>query len=88
MLGIGIAQAFYRAGARVVLGDVRRDALDLVRQTFPDQARLSFVQVDVRDQSSVAHLITVTERAFGPPSVMIANAGIVPNVSVLDMDGR
>ncbi len=85
-IGLGIAQAFHRAGASVVLGDVRQDALDQAQGTFPDQARLAFVQVDVRDQVSVAHLVAAAEQAFGPPSVMIANAGIVPNASVLDMD--
>ena len=85
-IGLGIAQAFHRAGASVVLGDVRQDALDQVQGTFPDQARLAFVQVDVRDEASVANLIAATEQAFGPPSVMIANAGIVPNASVLNMD--
>jgi NAD(P)-dependent dehydrogenase (short-subunit alcohol dehydrogenase family) len=85
-IGLGIAQAFHRAGASVVLSDVRQDALDQVQGTLPDQARLAFVQVDVRDQASVANLVAVTERTFGPPSVMIANAGIVPNASVLNMD--
>src|SRR5215210_2335672 len=74
-IGLGIAQAFHRAGARVVLGDVRQDALDQAQATFTDQARLAFVQVDVRDQASVAQLVAAAERAFGPPSVMIANAG-------------
>src|SRR5215218_8647044 len=85
-IGLGIAQAFHREGASVVLGDVRREALERVQGTFPDQARLAFVPVDVRDEASVATLIAATEQAFGPPSIMIANAGIVPNVSVLNMD--
>ncbi len=85
-IGLGIAQAFHRAGASVVLGDVRQDALEQAQGTFPDQARLAFVQVDVRDQASVAQLVAAAEQAFGPPSVMIANAGIVPNAAVLDMD--
>src|SRR5213596_78320 len=85
-IGLGIAQAFYREGASVVLGDVRQEALDQVQRTFPDQARLAFVQVDVRDQASVANLVAATERTFGPPSIMIANASIVPNAAVLQMD--
>jgi NAD(P)-dependent dehydrogenase (short-subunit alcohol dehydrogenase family) len=85
-IGLGIAQAFHRTGASVVLGDVRPDALDQAKATFADQARLAFVQVDVRDEASVAHLIAATERTFGPPSVMVANAGIVPNAAVLNMD--
>jgi NAD(P)-dependent dehydrogenase (short-subunit alcohol dehydrogenase family) len=84
-IGLGIAQAFHRAGAHVVLGDVRQDALDQARGTFSEQARLAFVRVDVRDQASVASLVTTAERTFGPPSVMVANAGIVPNISVLNM---
>ncbi len=85
-IGLGIAQAFYREGASVVLGDVRQDALDQAKGTFPDQVRLAFVQVDVRDEASVAKLIAATEQAFGPPSIMIANAGIVPNTAVLNME--
>lgn len=85
-IGLGVAQAFHHAGARVILGEMRQDALDQVQQTFSDRTRLAFVQVDVRNEVSVANLIAATERAFGPPSVMIANAGIVPNASVLTMD--
>ncbi len=85
-LGLGIARAFHDAGASVVMGDVREDALDQARATFSDQERLAFVPVDVRDAAAVANLVATAEQAFGPPSVMIANAGIVPNKSVLNMD--
>jgi len=85
-IGLGIARAFHDAGASVVLGDVWKDALDQARATFFDQERLAFVPVDVRDTSTVAHLVAKAEQAFGPPAVMIANAGIVPNASVLNMD--
>lgn len=85
-IGLGTAQAFHKAGASVVLGDLRQEGLQEARGTFPDQERLVFVQVDVRDEASVASLVATTEQTFGPPSVMIANAGIVPNASVLNMD--
>src|SRR5258708_5804861 len=85
-IGLGIARAFHDAGASVVLGDVREDALDQARATFSDQERLAFVPVDVRDAAAVANLVATAEQAFGPPAVMIANAGIVPNASVLNMD--
>src|SRR5215207_4880025 len=85
-IGLGIARAFHDAGASVVLGDVREDALDQAQATFSDQERLAFVPVDVRDAAAVAQLVATAEQAFGPPTVMIANAGIVPNASVLDMD--
>jgi 3-oxoacyl-[acyl-carrier protein] reductase len=85
-IGLGIARAFHDAGASVVLGDLREDTLNDVKATFPDQARLAFVPVDVRDAAAVAHLVATAEQTFGPPAVMIANAGIVPNASVLNMD--
>src|SRR5215212_1267193 len=85
-IGLGIAWAFHDVGASVVLGDVREDALDQAQAMFSDQQRLAFVPVDVRDSAAVAHLVATAEQAFGPPAVMIANAGIVPNASVLTMD--
>lgn len=85
-IGLGIARAFHDAGASVVLGDVREDALDQARATFADQEKLAFIPVDVRDAAAVAHLVATAERTFGPPAVMIANAGIVPNASVLNTD--
>jgi NAD(P)-dependent dehydrogenase (short-subunit alcohol dehydrogenase family) len=85
-IGLGIARAFHDAGASVVLGDVREDALDQAQATFSAQERLAFVPVDVRDAAAVANLVAPAEQAFGPPAVMIANAGIVPNASVLNMD--
>jgi NAD(P)-dependent dehydrogenase (short-subunit alcohol dehydrogenase family) len=85
-IGLGIARAFHDAGASVVLGDVREDALDQAQATFSDQERLALVPVDVRDAAAVANLVATAEQTFGPPAVMIANAGIVPNAPVLDMD--
>ena len=85
-IGLGIARAFHDAGASVVLGDVREDALDQAQATFSDQEWLAFVPVDVRDAAAVANLVATAQQVFGPPTVMIANAGIVPNASVLNMD--
>lgn len=84
-IGLGIARRFHRAGANVVLGDVQRDALDRARASFSDRERLAFVPVDVRDAAAVAYLVDVAEEAFGAPSVMVANAGIVPNAPVINM---
>src|SRR6478735_2541205 len=85
-IGLGIARAFHEAGASVVLSDLRADALDQARASFADQQRLAFVPVDVRDAVAVANLVATTEQVFGPPSIMVANAGIVPNKPVLELD--
>src|SRR3954452_16550925 len=85
-IGLGIARAFHDAGASVVLGDMQEGALEQAQATFSNQERLAFVPVDVRDAAAVAYLVATAEQAFGPPAVMVANAGIVPNASVLNMD--
>lgn len=85
-IGLGIAQAFHDAGASVVVGDFREDALTQAQASFVGQDRLTFVPVDVREEASVQNLVAAAEQAFGPLTVMVANAGIVPNAPVLEMD--
>lgn len=85
-IGLGVARAFHDAGASVVLSDLRQEALDQAQATFTDQERLTNVPADVRDAGSISELVTRTEDVFGPTTIMIANAGIVPNASVLTMD--
>ncbi|MFZ0218510.1 MAG: SDR family NAD(P)-dependent oxidoreductase [Candidatus Dormiibacterota bacterium] len=84
-IGLGVARAFHDTGANVVLGDVRQDALDQARAAFSDRERLAFVAGDVRDAAAVANLVATAEEAFGAPSVLIANAGVVPNAPVITM---
>jgi NAD(P)-dependent dehydrogenase (short-subunit alcohol dehydrogenase family) len=84
-IGLGVAKAFYDAGAKVALGDFRTDALDALRVDFPDMSRVAFAQIDVRDLESVGNYLRAGEAALGPISVMVANAGIYPNTPVLEM---
>src|SRR6202007_1745233 len=41
--------------------------------------------VDVRDAKSVDGFVQAAERALGPLTVAVANAGVYPNSPVLDM---
>jgi NAD(P)-dependent dehydrogenase (short-subunit alcohol dehydrogenase family) len=41
--------------------------------------------VDVRDEKSVQAFFAAAERALGPVTIAVANAGIVPNCPVVDM---
>jgi 3-oxoacyl-[acyl-carrier protein] reductase len=82
-IGQGIAQAFHAAGARVALGDVRAAALE---RTASALSRDVFAHVvAVRKAGEVTRFVTETERALGPVTVAVANAGIYPNTPVLDM---
>ena len=83
-IGQGIAQAFHAAGGRVALGDVRKDAAEAVAAGLGGE-RVFAGAVDVRDEKSVRAFFTVAERALGPVTIAVANAGIYPNCPVLDM---
>lgn len=84
-LGLGIAQAFHAAGARVAMGDVRKAAVESAAAGLGSE-RIFTGMVDVRDETLVQDFFATAEQALGGPvTVAIANAGIVPNCPVLDM---
>jgi 3-oxoacyl-[acyl-carrier protein] reductase len=84
-IGFGIAQAFHEAGARVALGDLREPGLAQAANKLGGSQRVFTHAVDVRDGKSVADFIQAAERAIGPITVAVANAGVYPNSPVLDM---
>ena len=84
-IGLGIAQAFHRAGARVALGDLHEPGLARAAERLGGSERVFTHPMDVRDGRSVADFVQATERAIGPVTVAVANAGVYPNSPVLDM---
>ena len=84
-IGSGIAKAFHDAGARVALGDVRESAVARSAAKLGSSARIYTRTVDVRDARSTAEFLEGAERALGPVTVAVANAGIYPNTPVLEM---
>jgi NAD(P)-dependent dehydrogenase (short-subunit alcohol dehydrogenase family) len=82
-IGFGIADAFHAAGARVALGDLRADALDRARGKLGNDVFTH--AMDVRDERSVDAFVDAAERALGPATIAVANAGIYPNAPVLEM---
>jgi NAD(P)-dependent dehydrogenase (short-subunit alcohol dehydrogenase family) len=82
-IGQAIARAFREAGARVALGDLRDEPLT---RAAAELAPGVFAQpVDVRDPASVAAFVEHAEKALGPATIAVANAGIYPNTPVVDM---
>jgi len=82
-IGQAIARAFHEAGARVALGDVREAPLQ--RSAAALGAGVFAQAVDVREAGSVARFVEAAEKALGPVTVAVANAGIYPNSPVLEM---
>ena len=74
-IGQGIAQAFHAAGGRVALGDLRKDAVERAAAGLGGERIFADV-VDVRDEKSVQAFFAAAERALGPVTIAVANAGI------------
>ena len=83
-IGQGIAQAFHTAGGRVALGDLRKDAVERAAAELGGERTFAGA-LDVRDETSVQAFFAAAERALGPVTIAVANAGIYPNSPVLDM---
>lgn len=84
-IGFGIAHAFHEAGARVALGDLREPSLARAVDRLRRPERVFAHPVDVRNGPSVDQFVTAVERALGPVTVAIANAGVYPNCPVLEL---
>jgi NAD(P)-dependent dehydrogenase (short-subunit alcohol dehydrogenase family) len=83
-IGAAVATRLAARGARVAIGDL--DA-DLARTTA---ARLGGPgstghHLDVRDPDSFAAYVAEAEAAHGPVSVLVNNAGVMPNGAFLDL---
>jgi len=83
-IGAAIARTFAAEGARVVVGDVREDEGRALAEELGDCAR--FVTLDVTDEASWAGLVKSTGGWFGPPTVLVNNAAIIPFAHLADMD--
>jgi 3alpha(or 20beta)-hydroxysteroid dehydrogenase len=75
--GQGAAEAryFIEEGARVVLTDVLEDEGRATAEKLGDAAR--FEAHDVTDEASWQGVVAAASEAFGPPSVLVNNAGIL-----------
>jgi NAD(P)-dependent dehydrogenase (short-subunit alcohol dehydrogenase family) len=80
-IGNAIAAEFGRAGANVVVADIRREPkLDDERSVFEklDQAgaAATYVETDVTDDSDVEHAVKTAVDEYGGLDIVVNNAGI------------
>src|SRR5271169_2550766 len=74
-IGAALALALAAKGAKVVVSDLQ-PASDTARQIKEGGGEAVAAQADVTDNKSLAALIATAEKAFGPVSVLINNAGV------------
>ncbi|MGB3445477.1 MAG: SDR family oxidoreductase [Xanthobacteraceae bacterium] len=80
-IGLGIAQAFAREGARVHVCDVDEAGLAALRKSDPT---ISTSPCDVADRAAVATLFDDAKRALGGLDVLVNNAGIAGPTAKVD----
>jgi 3alpha(or 20beta)-hydroxysteroid dehydrogenase len=86
-LGAGMAEALARAGASIVIGDIREDigkaTADALRESG---ATAAFVALDVTDDASWASAVAATIAELGGLDIVVNNAGIEISGLVVDLD--
>jgi NAD(P)-dependent dehydrogenase (short-subunit alcohol dehydrogenase family) len=76
-IGRSLAHAFAKRGARIVLADIEKPALDAVASELEGAgSEVLALRVDVADSRQVAHLAESAYEAFGAVHVLCNNAGI------------
>lgn len=72
-IGLQMARGFIESGARVLVCDIDRAALDRAQAELPG---LLTCPADVADEASVADLFAVADRLLGGLDLLVNNAGI------------
>lgn len=79
-IGLALVKAFAADGYRVVLSDVREDALAVSREEVAAQvpgAELLAIRTDVTDTQDMEALARKVLEQWGPPDVVVNNAGVI-----------
>lgn len=86
-IGLSACERFAEEGARVIMADFDETAGRQQQAKFTDKGLdVTFVQVDVVDRTSVMHLVEKTIELFGKIDILINNAGITKDATLIKMD--
>lgn len=84
-LGAGIAKAFAKCGAKVMLVSRTLEKLQQVQQAiFDEGGSAEICACDIANENSVNSMLEKTHRLFGPVDILINNAAYHKSVSVVE----
>ena len=84
-LGAALVRRFAKGGMAVVASARGSETIDgLARQVEATGGRALALPADAADEAQVAHLFAATEGAFGPPDLVVYNAGAYRPKSILE----
>lgn len=87
VFGRWIAEAFAKAGANLVLSDIRLGKLEALQTDLAlDDHQVLLHKTDLRSDESILDLVKVTYRKFEQADVIINNAGLYPGGFLLDIE--
>lgn len=78
-MGFGMARVFADNGMKVVIAEIRKNALDKAMEYFKEKKQENVVhpiQLDVTDREAFAQAADEAEKVFGKIHVLISNAGV------------
>jgi 2-dehydro-3-deoxy-L-rhamnonate dehydrogenase (NAD+) len=75
-IGFAIAQRMLKSGAKVVLWDMDKAAMDVATMSLQGSGSIYVDTVDVADETSVANAAASHMRVFGKIDILVNNAGI------------
>ncbi|MFJ4640745.1 SDR family oxidoreductase [Streptomyces hygroscopicus] len=81
-IGLGIARALGKRGARLALADLDEAALSRSSEELSAVTEAETVQLDVRDRAAFAAAADLVESKLGPVDLLFNNAEIAPKVPV------
>ena len=85
-IGFGIGECIVEAGANVLLVDVDSDALASAQGLLEGQgAKVSSLALDLVEPDAGDRIVARCVKEFGSLDVLVNNAGIYPQVPMLDM---
>ena len=84
-IGRATAELFAREGARLVVGDVDAGGLEDLRDGLEAYgAEFETVVGDVSEPADARRMVTTAVERYGRLDVLVANAGVIPLVNVVD----
>lgn len=84
-IGLQTARAFALLGARVILAELAESGKEAETLILSEGGKVVFVQTDVSNPQDVQRLLEQTRQHFGPATILINNAIVIQESSVLEM---
>ncbi len=85
-IGHGIVLRFLEAGANVVIADMAEAGKEKAEKLSGEGKPVIFIKTDVSSEEEVKRMVAETVNKFGRLDVLVNNAGIYPQKTVMEMD--